>query len=132
MYSDRLNIMYLRVAHKTENRAGVSAQRECILKFRQNHPELPEHFEEIIDEGYSGFDSNAPGLQKIIQLIKENKVAILIVSDLSHLTRDYRKAREYMEDFFPSHNVSFIVVNADDSSPEINLKEYSCQKTGTM
>ena len=132
MHSDRLNIVYLRVAHKTENGAGISAQRECILKFRHNHPELPEHFDEIIDEGYPGFDSNAPGLKKIIQLIKENKVAILIVSDLSHLTRDYRKAREYMEELFPSHNVDFIVVNADDNSPEIHLKEYSGQKTETM
>lgn len=120
--------MYLRVAHKDENRTGISAQREIICNYRQKHTALPEYFEEIIDEGYSGFDGNAPGLKRIIQLIKQNKVAILIVSDLSRLTRDCNKARMYMEELFPNHNVHFIAVECGDKIPEIHLNDLVSQR----
>lgn len=89
---------------------------------------MPEHFEEIIDEGYSGFDSKAPGLERIIQLIEQDKVSILIVAELSCFTRDYRKAKMYMEEAFPKHNVHFVVVNSNEDTPEIQLKELTRNK----
>ena len=118
MYSDRLNIAYMRVAHRTNDETEITKQKKRITTYRQQHPELPSHFEEIIDNGYSGFDDDAPGIQRILKLIKENKIAFLIVSDLSRLTRDPHKANIFMEQLFPSHNVNFIIIDTESNDSE--------------
>ena len=113
MYSERLNIAYMRVAHKTNDKTEITKQKKLIDTYRQQHPELPPHFEDVIDNGYSGFDNDAPGIQRILKLTKENKIGFLIVSDLSRLTRDPHKAKIFMEHLFPSHNVNFIIIETE-------------------
>ena len=120
------NFIYIRAAHEHDAENNISAQRKSIYHYRQLHPELPDNFEEIIDSGYSGFDNNAPGRTKLLQLVEQNKVGTIIVAELSRLTRDYDLATYYIEELFPKHHVHFIIAcDKGEPTSEITVKRVS-------
>ena len=124
MSSEKLNLVYIRVANTADSENSIATQRNCIFRYQQKHPDLTEHCEEIIDSGYSGLDSQAPGLVRLLQLVKQDLVAIIIVSDLSRLTRNHKLARYYIEDLFPKHHVQLIVAcESENNFPEITIEK---------
>ncbi len=67
----------------------------CLLKF---------------DDGYSGTNTNRPAWQEVMSLIETGQVGVLIIKDISRLTRGARKLSELIEDTFPDNNVRFISI----------------------
>lgn len=66
--------------------------------------------QEYVDNGYSGMLDSRPGLNKMIIDILTNKINMVIVKDISRLTRDKNKTGYYTEIFFPDNDVRFISV----------------------
>ncbi len=63
-----------------------------------------------IDDGYSGTNFDRPSFKRMVKDIENNLIDTVIVKDLSRLGRDYIKTGEYIEKWFPSHNIRFISI----------------------
>ncbi len=124
MVSNHLNFAYMRSA--TPNEHSIEKQRLQIQEFIKKHPDLPRNFEEVIDNGYSGADFDRPGIKKILELVKEGRVGMIIVTDISRLGRNYIAVAELVEQLFPGHGVRLIIANSTDGEsdePQIKLSE---------
>ncbi len=119
MSDNRLNFEYMRLSledgdvasGKLEESQSISSQRTCIRQYRQEHADLQMHFEEIVDDGYSGTHFERPGIKKIMQFVEMGRVGTIIVRDLSRFARNFLEAGHYLEFVFPAHDVRFISIN---------------------
>lgn len=110
---------YLRISDddvdvgKSKDESGsISNQRSVLQYFISNHEELSGYpAMEFLDDGYSGVNFNRPGVQKLLKEVKENKVACIIVKDLSRFGRNYIEVGDYIEQIFPFMGVRFIAVS---------------------
>ncbi|GMB11010.1 MAG: recombinase family protein [Candidatus Improbicoccus devescovinae] len=73
------------------------------LKFR--------NIEIFVDDGVSGVTFERAGFNKMHELIKNNRVGILIIKDMSRLGRNYLEVGHLVEHVFPMLNIRFIAVN---------------------
>ena len=62
------------------------------------------------DQGFTGTNFNRPGFQKMINDIEFGKINMVITKDLSRLGRDYIETGEYIEKWFPEHEVRYVSV----------------------
>ena len=101
---------YLRLSKEDDNpNNSISAQREIILNYaKKNNFNVVK---EYIDNGWSGILDSRPALNEMILDILKNKIDMLIVKDLSRLTRDKNKTGYYTEILFPDNDVRFIAIN---------------------
>jgi len=67
--------------------------------------ELKEFY---VDNGYSGTSLDRPGFNKLLDDITQGKINMIMVKDLSRLGRDYIETGEYIEKYFPTHNIRYI------------------------
>lgn len=110
---------YLRISDddvdvgKGKDESGsISNQRDVLQYFINNHEELSKYpVREFLDDGYSGVNFNRPGVQNLLKEIKENKVACIIVKDLSRFGRNYIEVGDYIEQIFPFLGVRFIAIS---------------------
>lgn len=110
---------YLRVSDddvdvgKGKDESGsISNQRDVLQYFISNHEELSKYpVREFLDDGYSGVNFNRPEIQKLLKEVKENKVACIVVKDLSRFGRNYIEVGNYIEQIFPFMGVRFIAVS---------------------
>ena len=65
---------------------------------------------EYIDNGYSGILDSRPGLNEMMVDIQRGLINMVIVKDISRLTRNKNKTGWYTEVFFPDNDVRFISV----------------------
>jgi site-specific DNA recombinase len=115
--------LYSRVS--TDERLGqafnsLHAQREagdnCVAARRgDSWVALPDDYS---DGGYTGANTNRPGLQRLIADIEAGKVDCVIVYKLDRLSRSMRDFLNLL-DLFERHNVSFVSVSQsfDTSTP---------------
>ncbi len=101
--------IYLRLSKedkKTNN--SIDIQREITTNYanKYNYQIVGEY----VDNGYSGILSSRPGLNKLILDIVKNKVNMVIVKDMSRLTRDKNMTAYYTDIFFPDNDVRLISV----------------------
>ena len=101
--------LYLRLSREDiQENNSIEAQRmittEYAIKNKYNI------VEEYVDNGYSGMLNSRPGLNKMIVDILTNKINMVIVKDISRLTRDKIKTGYYTEVFFPDNDIRFISV----------------------
>lgn len=131
MNTEKMNFMYIRVASKKANTDfgqktvsnGVLMQRECLMQYRHSHPTLPSKFEEVVDDGYSGIGEAGPGLRKILNLVEQNKVGCIMVTDIPRLSRNHSTAATYLEKMFPSHGIRFISIKDNYDSATDSLRD---------
>ena len=110
---------YLRISDddvdvgKGKDESGsISNQRGVLQYFISNHEELSKYpVKEFLDDGYSGVNFNRPGVQNLLKEVKENKVACIVVKDLSRFGRNYIEVGDYIEQIFPFLGVRFIAVS---------------------
>lgn len=96
---------------KDESRS-IGNQRGVLQYFISNHEELSKYpVREFLDDGYSGVNFNRPEIQKLLKEVKENKVACIVVKDLSRFGRNYIEVGNYIEQIFPFMGVRFIAVS---------------------
>ena len=101
--------IYLRLSkeHEEENNS-IEAQREITSKYAIKKGY--KIFKEYVDNGYSGILDKRPALSQMMLDISRGIINMVIVKDISRLTRDKNKTGWYTEIFFPDNDVRFISV----------------------
>lgn len=60
------------------------------------------------DENYSGTDSERPDFKKVLQLIGQGKINMILVTDLSRLSRNIAESINYIQSVFVMFDVRFV------------------------
>ena len=105
--------IYLRLSKEDdgENRESESITSQRIL-LRQyaavNHLQIVSEF---TDDGVSGLQRERPALKEMLRAAERGWFRILLIKDLSRLSRDYIRTGELLEYWFPAHGIRLIAVN---------------------
>ncbi len=120
--------MYLRVSREDDNKNiesnSISSQRTLITNYIKKDKHLKNFsISEIVDDGYSGTNFDRPGIKKLFEDMKNNKINCVIVKDLSRFGRNYIEVVNYLENIFPFMGVRFISINDnfDTNNSKYNL-----------
>ncbi len=101
--------IYLRLSKEDkEINNSIDIQREITTKYATEHKYNVA--QEYVDNGYSGILSSRPALNKLMIDIIRNKINMVIVKDMSRLTRDKNLTSYYTDIFFPENDVRLISV----------------------
>lgn len=65
---------------------------------------------ELKDDGVSGTTFERDEFSELLRLIEAKKANMVITKDLSRLGRDHIKTDDYIETFFPEHNVRYVAI----------------------
>ncbi len=107
-YSVALYIRLSKEDEKFSESESVSNQKKLLLKYvKDNDYNLVDIY---IDDGFTGTNFNRPEFIRMIEDIKSNKINMVITKDLSRLGRDYIETGEYIEKWFPKHNIRYISI----------------------
>ena len=102
--------IYLRLSKEDDRpNNSISAQRDITLGYAKKKGFSV--VKEYVDNGWSGILDSRPALNEMIVDVLRKKINMLIVKDLSRLTRDKNKTGYYTEIFFPDNDIRFISVN---------------------
>ena len=103
--------IYIRLSREDEKigeSESVINQRSLLTKYvSENDYELVDIY---IDDGFSGTNFNRPDFKRMLGDIEEGKINMVVTKDLSRLGRDYIGTGEYLERYFPEHNVRYIAL----------------------
>lgn len=99
---------------------SITNQKLIIDNYLKEHKEY-ELVDYYIDDGYSGTNFNRPEFQRMLEDIKNKKIDIIIIKDLSRLGRNYIETGNFIEVIFPGMGVSVISV---DENCEIDPSDY--------
>jgi DNA invertase Pin-like site-specific DNA recombinase len=101
--------VYVRLS-KEDDRAGESVsienQKLMLTKYVQENGYIL--YEIYCDDGLSGTNQNRPGLQKMLEDIRQKHINTVLIKDLSRLGRNYLEVGNLAEVFFPEHGVELI------------------------
>lgn len=130
MNNTKLLVGYCRISMEdTESIAesdSIMNQRLLIKSFVSSNPELSSlKYEEIYDDGYSGSTLERPGMKTLLEKVRNEEVACIVVKDFSRFSRNYIDMGTYLEQIFPFMGVRFISVTD-------NFDSNSCQNTSSM
>jgi len=101
--------IYLRLSKEDrENNNSIDMQRQITTKYAKLHNY--SIIDEYIDNGYSGILASRPELNRLMVDIVRNKINMVIVKDMSRLTRDKNMTSYYTDIFFPDNDVRLISV----------------------
>ena len=89
---------------------SITNQKSLLTEYVQNLGWEYKLVDIYIDPGYTGTNFNRPDFQRMIRDIKSGKVNMVITKDLSRLGRDYIETGEYIEKWFPEHEVRYVSV----------------------
>lgn len=62
------------------------------------------------DDGVSGTTFERDDFKELINLVEEKKANMVITTDLSRLGRNHIKTDDYIEEWFPKHNVRYVSI----------------------
>ena len=112
-------VIYVRVSTAEQAKEGYSIgeQIERLQKYCEAMGwEIVETF---IDPGYSGGDTERPGLQAMIKTVETTDVDKVVVYKLDRLSRSQKDTLFLIEDVFLANNTDFVSMseNFDTSTP---------------
>ena len=105
---------YLRLSKEEYNNEkesnSIINQRQIIDNYVKEHKEykLVDYY---VDDGYSGTNFDRPEFQRMLEDIKNKKIDVIIIKDLSRLGRNYIETGNFVEVVFPAMGVSVISVD---------------------
>ena len=110
--------IYIRLSREDLKKTGSNTESESIINQRSLLYRYIEEngynlVDEYVDDGYSGTNFDRPEFQRMLKDIENGKINMVITKDMSRLGRDYIGTGEYMEKYFPTHNVRYIAVTDD-------------------
>lgn len=115
----KISAIYIRVSTDAQREEGYSieAQKEMLTAYCVSKG--IKDYEYYIDGGYSGSNIQRPALERLIDDIKENKIACVLVYKLDRLSRSQKDTLFLIEDVFNPNNVDFVSLNEsmDTSTP---------------
>ena len=106
--------IYIRLSQEDKDKRyesdseSVTNQKEVLRNYCKNNGF--NLVKEYVDDGYSGTTFDRPGFQEMLEDIKNKKINLIIVKDLSRLGRDHVMTGYYIETYFPENNVRFISI----------------------
>ena len=115
---------YLRLSKEEYNNEkesnSITNQRQIIDNYVKEHKEykLVDYY---VDDGYSGTNFDRPEFQRMLEDIKNKKIDVIIIKDLSRLGSNYIETGNFVEVVFPAMGVSVISVN---EKYEIDSSDY--------
>ena len=89
----------------------IKVCQNYIEEEKKNYPNC--QFIEIAilkDDGVSGTTFNREDFNKLVKLIEQKKANMVITKDLSRLGRDHIQTDDYIEKWFPEHNVRYVSI----------------------
>lgn len=103
--------LYIRLS-KEDEKIGESEsiinQRSLLTRYvNENNYNL---FDIYIDDGFSGTNFDRPEFKRMLKDIELGKINMVITKDMSRLGRDYIGTGEFIEKYFPAHNVRYIAL----------------------
>lgn len=104
-------------AKDKEESNSVGMQRMLLRKF------VAEKFSdyelsEFCDDGYTGTNFERPGVQKLLEQVRDSRISCIVVKDFSRFARDYIELGSYLEQIFPFLGVRFLSVNDNYDSAD--------------
>ena len=94
---------------------SINNQRVLINEYIAKYQDL-NLIDYYIDDGYSGTSFDRPAFIRLLEDIRDKKVNVIIVKDLSRFGRNHIEVDNYIENIFPMLNVRFIsIVDGFDS-----------------
>lgn len=108
--------LYLRLSKEDGDLAdesnSITNQRYILHKYVKQHPELQRfRMQEYVDDGYSGKNFDRPGVARLLEDVKTDKIYGIIVKDFSRFGRNHIEVGDYIEKIFPLLDIRFIAVN---------------------
>lgn len=107
-----LTALYLRLSRDdgtVTDSESILNQKAFLLDYaKANSLNVVEIFS---DDGFSGLNFDRPEFNRMIEMIESGKIDTVVTKDLSRLGRDYIGVGNYIDKFFPMHNVRYIAVN---------------------
>lgn len=98
---------------------SISAQRRYLLDYVRDEFGVSEkEVMEYCDDGYSGTNFQRPGMQRLLEDVRNEKLSCVLVKDFSRLGRDYLEVGNLLEYIFPLMQVRFISLNDGYDSNE--------------
>ena len=125
--------LYIRLSkedlEKKNESVSVTNQREILLEYLRQHPEM-ELFDIYIDDGFTGTDFDRPGFMRLKADIESGLVNCVIVKDLNRFGRNHTIGGDLIDNYFARKNVRFIALNngidtADDRMRACRFAERS-------
>lgn len=93
-----------------EESNSIAMQRILLRRYAaDNFTDYDLH--EFCDDGYTGTNFERPGMQDMLERIRNNEINCIIVKDFSRFARDYIELGSYLEQIFPFMGVRFISIN---------------------
>ena len=88
---------------------SIINQKQIIDNYLKEHKEykLVDYY---IDDCYLGTNFDRPEFQRMLEDIKNKKIDVIIIKDLSRLGRNYIETGNFVEVVFPAMGVSVISV----------------------
>lgn len=112
-------VIYVRVSTQEQAKEGYSIgeQIERLKKYCDAMDWIIVNT--YIDPGYSGGDTNRPGLKALIKAVEEGEVDKVVVYKLDRLSRSQKDTLFLIEDVFLKNNTDFVSMNEnfDTSTP---------------
>jgi DNA invertase Pin-like site-specific DNA recombinase len=108
--------LYLRLS-KEDERNGTSLNESASIENQRlmltNYVKEKgwEIREEYIDDGYSGTNFERPAFLRMMRDVKEKRINLIVVKDLSRLGRNYLEVGRLTEDVLPGLGCRFIAMN---------------------
>lgn len=98
---------------------SISNQRMLLHSYIEQDEEL-KHFQikEFCDDGWSGSNMDRPGMNRLMDEVKKNRICCIIVKDMSRFSRDYIELGTYLNQILPFMGVRFIAVSDHYDSRE--------------
>lgn len=113
--------IYMRLSKEDEycreESNSITMQRLLLRDYVREHFPKDKVFE-FSDDGYSGTNFDRPGIQELLEGVKDGEINCIIVKDFSRFARDYIELGSYLEQIFPFMGVRFISVNDKYDSSE--------------
>lgn len=115
-------IIYARLSKEEKDKQSAEEQsksiqhqfeicREYIEEEKKEYPDCQFIIvEELYDDGISGTTFDRADFNKLVKLIENKKVNMVITKDLSRLGRDHVETDNYIEKWFPEHNVRYVSI----------------------
>ena len=106
--------LYLRLSNEDGDKAesdSITAQRKLTSEFVQKNIPDGQIVDIFVDDGFTGTNFERPDFKKMIKAIENSNINCIVVKDLSRFGRDYINVGNYLEKYFPLHDVRFIAIN---------------------
>ena len=96
---------------------SIDNQKLTLHEYASTLPEAG-HAEilEFVDNGYTGTNFERPEVQRLIELVRQNRIDCIIVKDFSRFGRNSIETGYFLEKVFPLFHTRFISVSDDYDS----------------